>query len=54
MSALAVISYPQENTAGEAAATLARMQKEFLIELQDIAWVTKTPDGKLKLHQGPA
>jgi uncharacterized membrane protein len=52
MSALAVIAYPQENTAAEAAAKLAQMQKEFLIELQDIAWVTKKPDGKLKLHQG--
>ncbi len=52
MSTLAVISYPQENTAGEAAAKLAQMQKEFLIELQDIAWVTKKADGKLKLHQG--
>jgi uncharacterized membrane protein len=28
------------------------MQKEYLIELEDIAWVTKKPDGKLKLHQG--
>jgi uncharacterized membrane protein len=52
MSTLAVISYPQENTAGEAAAALARMQKEFLIELEDVAWVTKKPDGKVKLHQG--
>ena len=28
------------------------MQKEFLIELEDVAWVTKTQDGKMKLHQG--
>ena len=33
-------------------AALQRMQKEFLIELEDVAWVTKTQDGKLKLHQG--
>ena len=52
MSTLAVITYPQENTAGEAAASLARMQKSYLIELEDVAWVTKKPDGKLKLHQG--
>jgi uncharacterized membrane protein len=52
MSTLAVIAYPQENTAGEAAAALAGMQKQYLIELEDIAWVTKKPDGKLKLHQG--
>src|SRR4051812_23072518 len=27
------------------------MQKELLIELEDVAWVTKTRDGKMKLHQ---
>jgi uncharacterized membrane protein len=52
MSTLAVIAYPEQNTAGEAAAALQRMQKEVLIDLQDIAWVTKAQDGKLKLHQG--
>ena len=52
MSTLAVISYPDQNTAAEAAAALQRMQKEFLIELEDVAWVTKTQDGKMKLHQG--
>ena len=52
MSTLAVIAYPEQGTAGEAAAALQRMQKEFLIELEDVAWVTKAQDGKLKLHQG--
>src|SRR5215218_8969630 len=52
MSTLAVIAYPNETTAGEAAAALARMQKELLIELEDVAWVTKAQDGKMKLHQG--
>ena len=50
-STLAVIAYPEQRTAGEAAAALARMQKEFLIELEDVAWVTKSRDGKMKLHQ---
>ena len=27
------------------------MEKEYLIVLQDVAWVTKAHDGKLKLHQ---
>ena len=27
------------------------MQEEFLIELEDVAWVTKSRDGKMKLHQ---
>ena len=58
-STLAVIAYPEQSTAGEAAAALQRMQEEFLIELEDVAWVTKSRDGKMKLHQassetGPA
>jgi uncharacterized membrane protein len=52
MSTLAVIAYPQQDTAAQAAAALARMQKEYLIQLEDVAWVTKKPDGKMKLHQG--
>ena len=51
MSTLAVIAYPDQGTAGEAAAALQRMQKDLLIELEDVAWVTKSQDGKLKLHQ---
>ena len=52
MSTLAVIAYPDQGTAAEAAAALQRMQKEFLIDLEDVAWVTKSQDGKMKLHQG--
>ena len=52
MSTLAAIAYPEQGTAAEAAAALQRMEKEFLIDLQDVAWVTKSQDGKLKLHQG--
>ena len=52
MSTLAVIAYPDQNTAAEAAATLGRMQTEYLIKLEDVAWVTKGHDGKMKLHQG--
>ena len=52
MSTLAVIAYPEQGTAAEAAAALRRMQKELLIELEDVAWVTKAQDGKMKLHQG--
>jgi uncharacterized membrane protein len=50
-STLAVIAFPSQSTAGEAAAALSQMQKDLLIDLQDVAWVTKKPDGKLKLHQ---
>jgi uncharacterized membrane protein len=52
MGTLAVIAYPGENTAGDAAVALVGMQKEYLIQIEDIAWVTKKPDGKMKLHQG--
>ena len=52
MSTFAVIAYPEQSTAAEAAAALRRMQKELLIELEDVAWVTKAQDGKMKLHQG--
>jgi uncharacterized membrane protein len=51
-STLAVIAYPGQNTAAEAAAALERMHKEYSIDLQDVAWVTKSQNGKLKLHQG--
>jgi uncharacterized membrane protein len=51
-STLAVIAYPDQNTAAEAAAALKQMQDEFLIDLQDVAWVTKSQDGKLKLNEG--
>src|SRR4051812_28273581 len=52
ISTPAVIAYPNQGTAAEAAAALQRMQKELLIDLQDVAWVTKSQDGKMKLHQG--
>jgi uncharacterized membrane protein len=50
-STLAVIAYPGQGTASEAAAALQQMQKELLINLEDVAWVTKPQDGKMKLHQ---
>ena len=51
-STLALIAYPDQGTAGEAVAALKRMHSEYLIELEDVAWVTKAQDGKMKLHQG--
>jgi uncharacterized membrane protein len=52
MSTLAAIAYPDQTTAAEAAAALQQMEKEYSIVLQDVAWVTKSQDGKLTLHQG--
>ena len=52
MSIFAVISYPDQGSAGEAVAALKWRQKEFLIELEDVAWVIRSQDGMMKLRQG--
>jgi uncharacterized membrane protein len=52
VSALVAIAYPEQGTAAAAAAALRRMDNEFLIELEDMAWVTKAQDGTMTLHQG--
>jgi uncharacterized membrane protein len=51
MSNLVVIGFDDEHTAFEMRAALARMQKEYLIEMEDVVVVTKDTDGKVNLHQ---
>jgi uncharacterized membrane protein len=51
MSNLIVISFDDEHTAFAMRAELARMQKEYLIEMDDVVVVTKDEQGKVKLHQ---
>jgi uncharacterized membrane protein len=51
MSNLVVIAFQDEQTAFELRAALAKMQKEYLIEMEDVVVVTKGDDGKVKLHQ---
>jgi len=51
MSDLIVVTYPDEYKAAEVLATLQRLQKELLIDMEDAAYVTKEKDGKLKLHE---
>jgi uncharacterized membrane protein len=51
MSNLVVIAFDDENKAFELRAALAKMQKEYLIEMEDAAVVTKDAEGKVKLHQ---
>ena len=51
-STIAVIAYPDQGTAADAASALQEMQSEYEIDLQDVAWVTKSKDGKMKLHNG--
>jgi hypothetical protein len=52
MTTLAVIAYPDLNTAKKAVIALHSLQDESLIKLEDLAWVTKSQDGAMKLHQG--
>lgn len=51
MSDLIVIAFDDEQKAFELRAVLAKMQKEYLIKMEDAAVVTKDAEGKVKLHQ---
>jgi len=51
MSDLIVIEFGDKETAFELRAELAKLQKEYLIEMEDVVVVTKNEKGKVKLHQ---
>ena len=51
MSDLVVIGFDDEHTAFEMRAALAKLQKEYLIDMEDVVVVTKDDKGKVKLHQ---
>jgi uncharacterized membrane protein len=51
MSDLVVIGFKDHQSAFEMRATLARLQSEYLLEMEDVVVVTKNEDGKIKLHQ---
>ena len=51
MSNLVAVVFKDETTAFEIRAALAKMQKEYLIEMEDAVVVTKDDKGKVKLHQ---
>jgi uncharacterized membrane protein len=51
MSDLVVTVFDDESTAFEMRAALAKMQKEYLIDIKDAVVVTKDDKGKVKLHQ---
>jgi len=51
MSDLIVISFEDEQTAFGLRAELAKLQQEYLIEMDDAVVVTKDDKGKVKLHQ---
>jgi uncharacterized membrane protein len=51
MSKLIAIVYQDQNTAKQVLAEMREMEKEEVLELDDIAYVTRDLDGKVKLHQ---
>ncbi len=51
MSSLVVVAYPSLYKAEEVRLQLLKMQKEYLIDLQDAAIAVKDDKGKVKLHQ---
>jgi uncharacterized membrane protein len=51
MGNLIAIAYPDQSTAEQVLSTLARLQTEQTIELEDAVIVTRAQDGKVKLHQ---
>jgi len=51
MSTLVVIGYDDPFKAQEVRLTLAKMQKDYLIDLEDAVVAVKDEKGKVKLHQ---
>src|SRR3954468_2537681 len=51
MSNLVAIAYPDREAAEQVRRTLLEMQKEHIIELDDMVVVTRSEGGKVKLHQ---
>jgi uncharacterized membrane protein len=51
MSDLIIVAFPDEATAFEARAELVKLQKEYLIEMEDVVIVTRSEAGEVQLHQ---
>lgn len=51
MRNLIVVAYPNEFQAEQVRLDFIRMQKEYLVSLEDAVVVVKKQDGKIKLHQ---
>lgn len=51
MSELIVIAYEDVHKAEEVRLTLLKLQKEYLVDLEDAVIAVKKPDGKIRLHQ---
>ncbi len=51
MSDLVIVAFVDEATAFEARAELMSLQKEYLIEMEDVVIITREEGGDVKLHQ---
>jgi uncharacterized membrane protein len=51
MSTLLAVVFNDQSTAFEMRAALAKMQKQYLLEMEDAVVVTRDENGKTKLHQ---
>ena len=51
MADLIVVGFDDEATAFELRAALVKLQKEYLLDMEDAVVVTKSADGKVALHQ---
>lgn len=51
MSDLIVVAFDDEATAFEMRAELVRLQKEYLLEMEDVVVVSRSADDKVQLHQ---
>lgn len=51
MRTLIVVTYDDPLKAGEVRTDFLRMQKEYLVDLEDAVVVTRKENGKVKLHQ---
>lgn len=51
MSDLIVVAFKDEATAFELRAELVRLQKEYLLEMEDVVIVTRTEGNDVQLHQ---
>ncbi len=51
MPTLIAIAYPEFHRADEVRAAVMKLQKDYLVSLEDAVVVTKNAEGKIKLHQ---
>jgi uncharacterized membrane protein len=50
MATLVVIAYPDQDTAAQARATVWRLEEELIIQAEEVAVISRDPDGKYHIH----